>query len=623
MMRNEKGFALLTTLFMIVVMGSMLSAYMILSRTELQLAKSSRDSASGFNAAESGLNLRAEEIRKIFQEYGSPEGVSPNSVEDCGTGSEGSGDFACQSFTFKNGHSATTFVSEEAGNPLSTVLPPGEPFAGLNADEFRYTVSSVGRNVQESNEALLDLTFRSRVVPMFQFAIFFKEDLEFFNGATLSLNGPVHTNGDFYLAPQDGGISQLEGQITVGGQFFRGNKSASTCSGYTGTARIKDPLDWRNLPSCSGSRSEISDVDDWNDNIILDVEGVELPPIAEFAAFSDGAYWLKADLRLALRLRNDGTADTGASPTGIQVVDTDGNNISAATNALHNSSTCSGNFDGLAVGTKSPFAGYPNYLRLYRDSQHFGVSNKQRTLEIDMRNLLTCIHRNPIIMGSKPLDDTSEGGIVFHFTIDGPLSNNDHNNYSVRVSNAHRLDATWGSAPDPVGLTLVTDQGLIVWGDYNSSNWIPASLMGDSMWLLSNDWTDADSAQADPYYRDGSATTVEAAVVTGIARTGGANGPPGRDKGTDTNGGGVINFMRFNEWFRDYSGVPDFRYNGSIVSLGPPLHNDSPWGPFNYYSAPNRNWSFDERFNDPDQLPPMTPVFVYLKQELFVREYEL
>ena len=43
--------------------------------------------------------------------------------------------------------------------------------------------------------------------------------------------------------------------------------------------------------------------------------------------------------------------------------------------------------------------------------------------------------------------------------------------------------------------------------------------------------------------------------------------------------------------------------------------------PFTYYSAPNRIWQYDERFNDPDQLPPLTPIFVYLRQELFLRDY--
>ncbi|MCB0311638.1 MAG: hypothetical protein KDD42_10415, partial [Bdellovibrionales bacterium] len=91
-----------------------------------------------------------------------------------------------------------------------------------------------------------------------------------------------------------------------------------------------------------------------------------------------------------------------------------------------------------------------------------------------------------------------------------------------------------------------------------------------------------------------------------------------------SNGGGAINVFRFNEWFRvGSSTIPDFTYVGSIVSLGQPRKSNSTWGPFTYYSAPNRVWSFEERFNDGNQLPPMTPIFVYLRQELFVRDYQV
>jgi hypothetical protein len=125
------------------------------------------------------------------------------------------------------------------------------------------------------------------------------------------------------------------------------------------------------------------------------------------------------------------------------------------------------------------------------------------------------------------------------------------------------------------------------------------------------------------YYRDGSATTVYAAVISGIRRTGDENGEGGQDLGANSNGGGAINIFRFNEWFREGSSIPDFTYVGSLVSLGPPRRSTSTWGPFTYYSAPNREWSYEIRFNDASLLPPMTPTFVYLRQELFVRDYEL
>lgn len=628
---NSSGFALITTMFLIVLFGALFGAYSLFTQTEIELVKSSKFSQSGFNAAEAGLNLRAEEIRGIFDGYEEPVGTSPASIAACDVGTSiGTGDYLCKSYSLSNGHSAVTYVVEEPGNPIQRTIPAGEPFAGLSTQEWRYTVTSVGRNKDSSNEAILDLTFQSRAVPLFQFAIFFEEDLEIFNGATMSLDGPLHTNGDLYISPQDGGTSQFVGPVSTAGTFYRGQKSQSTCSGYGGTGRISsngNPASpsYVNMPNCSSSRSVISNVSSWNNNVNLAIDRVSVPDVSNLTSFSDGDYWQLADLRLVLRLNSSGNPVTTNAPTGVEVVGTNGVTDTSATTSLHHS-TCTGlisqGASTYSVGTRGPSDS--SKLRLYREYQsNSTMNNYQRTFEVDMRALLNCIHRFPAIMGSRGLNDTTQKGLVFFFAIDGPNSAVSQNNYSVRLRNGAALQSNVSGAATVEGLTVVTDQGLVVWGNYNTTGWIPAALIGDTLWLLSNSWVDADSTLTDAYDRDGNATSVNAAVLSGIKRTGNANGTPGQDHGADSNGGGAINVFRFNEWFRSGSGTPDFTYVGSIASLGQPQKSNSTWGPFTYYSAPNRVWSYDERFNDPDNLPPMTPVFVYLRQELFVRDYDL
>jgi len=633
---SSSGMALIVVMFMITFLATMFAAYTILTRTELQLVKSSRYSQSGFNAAEAGLNLRAEEIRAIFLNYERPEGTSPGSIEDCDSGQEGEGDYICKEYDFENNHSAVTLIEEEPGNPLKRVIPPGESFAGLSAMEYRYNVTSVGRSATGQNEAILELTFMSRAVPLFQFAVFFDEDLEVFNGAVMTVDGPVHTNGDLYLAAQNGGQTNYTGPVSTSGTFYRGMKTKSSCSGYTGTARIANTPDvnapnFLTLPAW-GSRQELDaeDFENWDDNIILDIDEVEVPAPDAFASFSDSEYWLKADVRLVLRLDGAGNVNRSNSPTGVEVVDVDGVTDDTLTNLLHDTTSCSGTISqsgtNYVVGSRGVEYGANDRLRLYREWNHYPITNDyERTFEIDMQNLLNCFQRNPSILADRGLNDDTEQGLVFHLTIDGPARTSGQNNYKIRVRNGAELASTVAGAPDLNGLTLVSDQGIVIWGDYNSNGWIPAALMADTLWLLSNDWVDSDSEITDPFQRDGSATEVNAALISGIRRTGGANGPAGQNQGDDSNGGGVINVFRFNEWFRNgaASNIPDFTYLGSIVSLGPPLRSQSSWGPFNYYSAPNRDWAFEQRFNDEENLPPMTPTFIYLRQELFVRDYEL
>jgi hypothetical protein len=83
--------------------------------------------------------------------------------------------------------------------------------------------------------------------------------------------------------------------------------------------------------------------------------------------------------------------------------------------------------------------------------------------------------------------------------------------------------------------------------------------------------------------------------------------------------GGLENYPRFHE---NWSGRT-FTYRGSFVSLGTPRHVDGAWVYGNpQYTAPNRDWDYDTDFNNAANLPPLTPRFVYLRQELFVRRYE-
>lgn len=432
-LRHTSGIALLSVLFLLTLMASLLGAYLIVSHTELKMVRSSRDSQSGFNAAEAGLNVRAEQLRQVFLDYALPSGDSPTSVTDCDEGDLGSGDYACSTITLGNNHSATTYVEEDPDNPSTTVIPPGETFAGLSAIEYRYNVRSVGRNSLGSNEAILDLTFQARRVPLFQFMVFFEEDLEIFNGAVMTLDGPVHTNGDFYAGTQDGGTTNYTGQVSVAGNLYRGLKSVSSCSGYSGTSKVSDTPDrsapnYINLPACSSSRFEIDDVEEWQGNINLGIEPVTVPSPEDMDAFSDGEYWQRADLRLALRLDGSGNVITTNSPTGVEVVNAAGVTDTALTTLLH-SASCPGliseGASSYVVGNRNSSDGSGNRLRLYREYQIYPATNNyQQTIEIDMQGLLNCIHAQPSIMGGKLLSDETEEGLVFlcnEWTVSGCL----------------------------------------------------------------------------------------------------------------------------------------------------------------------------------------------------------
>jgi hypothetical protein len=187
------------------------------------------------------------------------------------------------------------------------------------------------------------------------------------------------------------------------------------------------------------------------------------------------------------------------------------------------------------------------------------------------------------------------------------------------VRNGEELASSAAGAPEVRGLTVVTNQAVYIQGDYNSApdNWKPAAFLADSLNVLSNGWDDAGSEIPGLSGRRAADTAVHAGFLAGTDSTGGVELNPltGGDKSIYN--GGLENYPRFHEQWEGKT----LTYRGSFVSLGTPRHVDGAWDD-DVYKPPQRDWSFEQRFSDAANLPPMSPRFVYLSQELFVREYD-
>jgi hypothetical protein len=221
--------------------------------------------------------------------------------------------------------------------------------------------------------------------------------------------------------------------------------------------------------------------------------------------------------------------------------------------------------------------------------------------------------------------DISEGGFVFHATINKntyPSANTIDSRYGFALVQAKQLPglAKIGNS-DPTGLTFVSDQAVYVQGDYNTLNWQPASILADSLNVLSKICLNADFTIHKLSNKDcntGSGankinatdTTVNTAFLAGTDITNSA--------ATNGYNGGLENYPRFLE---NWSSAT-LTYKGSFVSTSTPIHVSGTWSTQNAnYNPPSRNWDYDTRFNASENLPPLAPRFVYLKQESFTRNY--
>jgi len=205
---------------------------------------------------------------------------------------------------------------------------------------------------------------------------------------------------------------------------------------------------------------------------------------------------------------------------------------------------------------------------------------------------------------------------VFYLGVEGAAATS-VNNYGIRVRNGADLASTEVGAPPIRGLTIVSNQAVYVQGDYNSVDKRPAAVLADSINILSGNWDDAHSAETNLTNRQAIPTTINAAFLAGTDTTGGADGDAGLDGAYN---GGLENYPRLHEYWFNRA----LTYRGSFVSLDEPRHVDGAWvygG--RYYTAPIRDWGYDTDFEDAANLPPLSPRFVYLRQDLFVRQFEL
>ncbi len=638
---DQRGIVLLSTIFMLAVIASMIAAFYKVSKVELATTFSNRQSVNGFYSAESGLNIRASEIKDTFDGYNLPTGSSPSTSTPCEAGDDGSGDFICRNYSLNN-QNVTTYMVEEPGNPIVTTIPSGELYQNLNAHEYRYSVHSIAKDKSGKTTAQLELGFKSRLVPIFQFLAFFNKDLEIYSYPLLSLDGPIHANGDIYLVSNSGGM-YINGQMTTTEDIYLGYKGQpGTCHYVFADIFFADPAvtnpvvpgDYLAYDRCSLMSGRIhprpqTDFDPYNSMVQTHVPLISVPPVDSFNPEPGKIFWDKADLRLVLNLDSTDTA------TGVEVR-TAANTVDTAKTTLLNT-----NCPSAASHTND----------LYDAREDPTVSRKSKILEIDMQELLNCLHNESFLGYSKALDDDTDGGLVLYLTLDGPNSASSQSFYGSRISNAAELQASAAGAATVRGLTIVSDQAIYTKGNYNSINKIPAALMGDMYTALSSDWDDIDSNKPLEFRLAHTPTTVNAALISGFDTTckrdhGWPEGEPcWPNSSPRDSSGGLGNIIRLLEAWSHHShhfhsapayfAPTNFVYRGSLVSLANSQHNDGRFvygrdavylpttipGFVGQMLPPHNDWKYDQDFNNIDNLPPLTPRFVYLKQELFIKDY--
>jgi hypothetical protein len=343
---TPQGYILFLIISLSIALSGLLVAYAILAKVHSISVKSAANSNSGFYGAEGALNTRAEQLRSIFIDYRQPTGDPPDKLSDC-TDSDmtnnGTFDYACQAQTFAASNSSSDSLTAysyvvdttnyQDGQPPMGTVPPGESFQNLNMLEYRYSINAIAKKTNAPTDQVTTMTnmaIKSRLIPMFQFAAFYLNDLEILPGAVMNLSGPIHTNGNLYLG-SDNGLN-INSQVTLSKSLYNSRKDKNATYA-DGKVKIKDMagiflnllrngtiFTGQNPPQTSGPMNANKVAENWGSQIKLGIDALSIPTASVLNL--NGDYSQKADLQIrytppATNNNSGSTDETSPNPATV------------------------------------------------------------------------------------------------------------------------------------------------------------------------------------------------------------------------------------------------------------------------------------------------------------------
>lgn len=583
--RNDRrGFALEATLILMVLMAALAAAAVMGAAMVTRTAGVDYRTTRVNYAAEAGADNVMAQLENAMS-----DGLISN------------GELASISAPTITGFTITAAATRSGvAVPRTITDPPYAGLIGLN-QQIDILVSAVDAT---RNRADAVVGVNAQSIPLFQFGVFYEKDLEIHNGPRLDFAGWVHTNGNLYLCSSN---TYFQDIVTTPRSVFLNRKSISAgCPGVY-------------IDDADGNATRLQ----FDSRIEPTSAGFTL---ASNTAF-DGRIMTSAmgvtPLRLPLPTGMDPIElilpRVGSDPADVQNVKMSWKSdyyITVNTALLDNTATSictvAGAMTVLPAGRAVPdLAACPVIFAWRRNAFHEGRENiGTDVLDVNVSALhawiaLSAGARANSIMYITFVNTTS-GNCATLINCDYPV---------VRLNNGTTLTRPW---------TFATDRPVYVQGNYNTVGWQPSSILGDAITFLSPAWNDATHATLT--LTGASEMWVYAAVAAGhsatpcdlvvpVAGCAPTNPPPNAPHGSEglNYGGGLENFPRFLE-----SWGTTMHYRGSLVSLFEASHaNRYRWAWRSYYGAPTRDWQFELRFRDPNNLPPGTPTAGTVNQIAF------
>jgi len=219
--KRENGIALITALLILFLVAAIIVGMSWMVVSDQRLSGNNQDRQLAFYGAEAGMEKMTSDMGNVFATKGSiTSGDLPAIVNNPPSPATMPG------ITYANVSGSTYQIgcpNFPCVNPVSftaTIQPPST-FAGMQGTITSFWLRVASQSA-DGAEVKLQRQIDLVAIPVFQFGVFSNTDLSFFNGPPFDFGGRVHTNGNLWLAANNGPV-YFRQKITVSGQVIRSN----------------------------------------------------------------------------------------------------------------------------------------------------------------------------------------------------------------------------------------------------------------------------------------------------------------------------------------------------------------------------------------------------------------
>ncbi len=217
---SERGTAIVIALFVLALIGVFVALALSRTASEAAAVGNETSEARTLYATQGGLETMTRNFNKVFETRLNPTAADRALVENPdvvpGLSKALGGDYIFnQELLCVTGTSPDCNVVVSAED--STVVLADRAYAGLIAIRDSWRLRSTA-TAPDGTEIELTRNILNNRIPIFQFGIFYDDDLELFPGPRFGFGGRVHSNGHFFIAP-DTGI-YFDSRVTAGGHII-------------------------------------------------------------------------------------------------------------------------------------------------------------------------------------------------------------------------------------------------------------------------------------------------------------------------------------------------------------------------------------------------------------------